>query len=43
MQDTVDQAHSAMPGTLADISEDARGAVCGHGWAGQPSMGVLVL
>ena len=34
---------SFRPGTLADISEDARGAVCGHGWAGQPSMGVLVL
>jgi hypothetical protein len=30
MQDTVDQAHGAVPRTLVGIVEDARRAVCGH-------------
>jgi hypothetical protein len=47
MQDTVDQAHGAVPRTLADIIEDGRRAVCGHwvmsratqlsaAWSGSP-------
>ena len=42
MQDTVDQAHGAVPRTLADIIEDAPGRV----WPllrRQPSTGVLIL
>ena len=37
MQDTVDQAHGAVPRTLADIIEDARRAACGHCCAGSPA------
>ena len=36
MQDTVDQAHGAVPRTLADIIEDARRAVCGLCCAAAP-------
>jgi hypothetical protein len=37
MQDTVDQAHSAVPRTLADIIQDAFRAVCGHCCADSPA------
>jgi len=37
MQDTVDQAPSACPRTLASIIKDARRAVCGHRRAGIPA------
>jgi hypothetical protein len=37
MQDTVDQAHGAVPRILADIIEDARRAVCGHCCADSPA------
>jgi hypothetical protein len=37
MQSTVDQAHAAVPRTLADIIEDARRAVCGHCCADSPA------
>jgi hypothetical protein len=36
MQDTVDQTHSAVPRTLADI-KDARRAVCGRSCADSPA------
>ena len=37
MQDTVDQAHGAVPRTLAGIIQDARRAVYGHCCAGSPA------
>ena len=37
MQDTVDQAHGAVPRILADIIEDARRAVWGHCCADSPA------
>ena len=42
MQDTVDQAHGAVPRTLAGIIQDARRAVRPL-LRRQPSMGVLIL
>jgi hypothetical protein len=44
MQDTVDQAHSAVPRTLADIIQDARsGPYVATAAADSPSMGVRIL
>jgi hypothetical protein len=43
MQDTVDQAHGAVPRALADIIQDASRAGCGHCCADSPAWCVLIL